>query len=55
MIATVEKEASTPHQDDRRLTVAAEPERVRKIIHVDMDAFSPPWSSATIPLCGVDR
>ena len=39
VIAIVEEDASTPDQDDAGLTVSAEPERVRKIIHVDMDAF----------------
>ena len=35
----VQKDAPTPDDDEAGLTVAAGPECVRKIIHVDMDAF----------------
>ena len=39
MIAIVQEDASTLDGDDAKLVVAAETERVRRIIHVDMDAF----------------
>ncbi len=39
MIANVQEDGSPPDRDGAGLTLAAEPERIRKIIHVDMDAF----------------
>ena len=39
MIAIVQEDALTLDGDDAGLVVAVEPARVRKIIHVDMDAF----------------
>ena len=50
MIAIVQ-DASPPTQDGAGLTVSAEPERVRKIIHVDMDAFFASVEQRDDPQC----
>ena len=39
MIANVQEDGSPPDRDGAGPTLAAEPGRIRKIIHVDMDAF----------------